>query len=96
MRDQLERKLLAAARRVEPPARVPYAFERRILAAIQAGPALDPWQAWGRVFSRAAIMCVGISLLSSVWFYCENGSNRELPDLEHAVYAVLDHPGVTW
>ena len=96
MRDQLERKLLAAARLGQPDVRVPHAFETRILAAIRGRAAADPWLAWSRVLTRAAVTCVGISMVLSVWFYWANGPEPEPPDLEHAVLAALDHPGGGW
>ena len=51
---QLERKLIAVARANPPSERVPYAFEKRILARLPAQPMLDRWELWGRALWRAA------------------------------------------
>ncbi len=47
---ELERKLIAAARANSPSERVPYAFEKRILALIASRPALDHLGAVGPRF----------------------------------------------
>lgn len=96
MRDRLKQKLIAAARLNEPSDRVPYAFERRILEAIRRGAVVDPWLAWSRVLSRAAVLCVAITMISGLWVYFRSGSTLDTPDLEHTVFAALDHPGDTW
>ena len=54
----LERKLIAAARRLPPSEAVPYAFEKRIMAHLRARPALDEWSLWARALWRAAAPCV--------------------------------------
>ena len=60
---ELERKLIAAARANPPSDRVPYAFEKRILARLAARPTLDRWELWGRALWRAAAPCIAIMLL---------------------------------
>ena len=49
---ELKKKLLAAARRNPPSDRVPYAFEKRIMAHLAAQPLLDAWAFWVRGFWR--------------------------------------------
>jgi hypothetical protein len=63
----LYRELIAAARANAPSDRVPYAFEKRILARLQAQPRLDDWALWARALWRAAAACVAIMLLLGAW-----------------------------
>ena len=64
---QLQLKLIAAARANPPSERVPYAFEKRILARLTAQPILDRWELWGRALWRAAAPCIAIMLLLGAW-----------------------------
>lgn len=65
--DQLQHKLIAAARGNPPSDAVPYAFEKRVLARLQTRPALDEWAMWAGALWRAAAPCVAIMLLLSAW-----------------------------
>jgi hypothetical protein len=61
--EQLNQKLLAAARRQEPDDRVPYAFEKRIMARLASVPVPDGVALWARALWRAAIPCVAVVVL---------------------------------
>jgi len=63
---ELQRKLIAAARGIPPDERVPYAFEKRIMARL-AGARADVLAVWARGLWRAAFSCVFITLLSTAW-----------------------------
>jgi hypothetical protein len=65
--DQIQRKLLAAARAYRPSERVPYAFEQRIMARVRALPVPDEWAQWARALWNAAAPCVAIMILLSAW-----------------------------
>ena len=53
--DDLQKKLLAAARSHPPVDAVPYAFEKRIMARLGAARNVaDGWTFWGRALWRAA------------------------------------------
>lgn len=65
--DLLQEKLLAAARAHPPGDRVPFAFEKRILACLKESPALDVAALWSRALWRAATACVALALLLGVW-----------------------------
>ena len=65
--EQLQQKLLAAARAHPPGDHVPYAFEKRILACLTAKSAPDHWALWARALWRAAAPCVALTLLFGVW-----------------------------
>jgi hypothetical protein len=59
---ELERKLIAAARSKPPGDRVPYAFEKRVMALLQTTPVLDYRELWGRALWRAAVACLALML----------------------------------
>jgi hypothetical protein len=93
--EKLERKLLAAARAAAPSDRVPYAFEKRVMARLLARPSLDSVALWARALWRAAVPCVAISFLLGFWAVLPpgQGSNSEpsiSQDLDNAVYAAVE------
>jgi len=65
--EHLQDKLLTAARANPPSDRVPYAFEKRMLARLKDAPVFDPSAVWARALWRAAAPCVALSLLLGVW-----------------------------
>ncbi|MDQ6631813.1 MAG: hypothetical protein M3Y82_08645 [Verrucomicrobiota bacterium] len=91
--NELEKKLLAAARKNPPSDQVPYAFEKRILAHLTK-PAADLWHLWGKSLSRAAASCVALMLLLGVWSGRSIDSSLEdlSQDLDNAVFAAVDQP----
>ena len=91
---ELERKLIAAARANPPSERVPYAFEKRIMARLTARPAVDHWALWGRALWRAAAPCVVVMLLLGAWSIFAPPSNSSATDfpqqLEQTLLAAVD------
>jgi hypothetical protein len=67
--ETLRQKLLAAARANPPAARVPLAFEKRIMARLADRPVLDFATLWARALWRAAAPCVTLMLLLGVWAF---------------------------
>jgi len=67
--EPLQQKLLAAARAHPPSDRVPYAFEKRIQAQLNALPPVDLAAFWARALWRAAVPCVAITLLLATWSF---------------------------
>lgn len=67
--ETLRQKLLATARANPPADRVPYAFEKRIMARLAEQPALDLAALWARALLRAAAPCVAVMLLLGVWSF---------------------------
>lgn len=65
--NSLHEKLIRAARSERPSDRVPYAFEKRIMARIKPEPMLDVLTLWARALWRATIPCVAVALLFCVW-----------------------------
>ena len=86
---ELERKLIAAARANPPSERVPYAFEKRILAYLAARPVLDRWDLWGRALWRAAAPCIAIMLLLGAWSLFTPQRNTTTNDLSQQLEQTL-------
>ena len=96
---ELERKLISAARANPPGDKVPYAFEKRIMAHLAARPALDGWAQWGTALWRATAPCAAIMLLLGVWsFLSPNGSaSTDLSqDFQKTMFAAIDQKGESW
>lgn len=55
-------KLIAAARAIPPDYRVPYAFEKRVMARLRGLTAQDPLLLWGQALWRAAALCAIVAL----------------------------------
>lgn len=89
---ELNRKLLAAARRNTPDDRVPYAFEKRVMARLSAAPKSDPWLAWGRSLWYGAAACAAIALVLNVWsFPSANGEDGDFfRGVEDSLMASVD------
>jgi hypothetical protein len=65
--DQLGHKLIKVARMTPADDRVPYAFEKRVLARLKACTPLDIWSFWAHALWRATAPCVAVALLLSAW-----------------------------
>jgi anti-sigma-K factor RskA len=60
---ELQHKLTSAARLQTPDDRVPYAFEKRIMALIAERAAASGRVLWARGLWRAAISCVAVAVI---------------------------------
>jgi hypothetical protein len=91
---ELQQKLLAAARSNPPSERVPYAFEKRIMARLTALPLPDGWALWSRALWRAAAPCVAVMLLLGAWSLftppASPPANDLSQDLENTLLAAAD------
>ena len=95
----LRQKLLAAARAERPDDRVPYAFEKRIMALIACRPVADSWAVWVAPLWRAAVSCVAVMVLfSALSIVTEDhssgvttvGSTELAQDFDQTLYAAVD------
>jgi hypothetical protein len=92
----LHTKLVAAAKNNPPSDKVPYAFEKRILAHIMAAPVPDAWAEWASSLWRAAVPCVLIMCALSGWALMSASPNTPTaaPDfsqqMENTVLAAID------
>ena len=78
---ELQKKLLAAARANAPDDRVPYAFEKRVLALLASRPVADKWVLWTRGLWQAAASCVAIALLLGAWVFFNSTASSNSTDL---------------
>ena len=97
--NELQRRLIAAARAHPPSAQVPYAFEQRILARLKERPLLDAWSLWARALWQAAAPCVALTILLSAWSALTPGNTPAgsdlSQDLERTVLAAADADATT-
>ena len=73
--ESLRQKLLATARANPPADRVPYTFEKRIMARLEQQPAFDAAALWARALWRGAAPCIAVALLLSVWSFIGTQNN---------------------
>ena len=66
---ELQRKLIATARANVPGDRVPYAFEKRVMALLASRVAPENLDLWVRGLWRAAVSCVAVALLCGAWAF---------------------------
>jgi hypothetical protein len=86
---ELEQKLVAAARANPPSDRVPYAFEKRIMARLASRPIVDDWALWARALWRAAAPCVAIMLLLGAWSFFAPPNSVPASDLSQQLEQTL-------
>jgi hypothetical protein len=86
---ELERKLIAAARANPPSDRVPYAFEKRIMARLAVRPAVDHCTLWAHALWRAATPCVVVMLLLSAWSFFDPQTGSSATDLSQQLEQTL-------
>jgi hypothetical protein len=91
--NELQKKLIAAARASAPDDRVPYAFEKRIMALIPAVPRTDAAVQWVRGLWQAALSCAVIALLCGAWSFfnpASSSSDDLSQNLETTLLASVD------
>jgi hypothetical protein len=91
---ELQKQLIAAARANPPGDRVPYAFEKRVMALLAARAAGDNLVLWARGLWRAAVSCMAIALLLGTWAAFNPAINASAMDLsqnfENTLLAAVD------
>ena len=73
--DILER-LLTQTRKIPTNDRVPYAFEKRIMAHIKEAPAAlaDVWSVWAQSLWKAVVPCLAVLVMVAVWMKAPTGA----------------------
>lgn len=93
---ELHNKLIGAARRQAPDDRVPYAFEKRIMALIAARAVADRWAVWSSGLWRAAVSCVAVAVVfgaAVLLLPSSANSSKDLSqDFENTLLASVDQP----
>jgi len=96
---ELQKKLTAAARLQPPDERVPYVFEKRIMALIAERAAVSGRIIWARGFWRAAVSCIALALVcGAVSLFTPTASdngNDLSQDFENTLLASADLPDNT-
>jgi anti-sigma-K factor RskA len=97
--NELQERLTAAARRQTPNERVPYAFEKRVMAHIAARAVTDRWVVWGNSLWRAAVSCVAVAIVCggiSLWAPQPTDNGNDLSqDLDNTLLASADQADTT-
>jgi hypothetical protein len=85
-------QLARAARCFQDDERVPFAFEKRILARLKAGSAADLPSMLAQMMWRAAFSCLAISLITGAVISFASTTSGDLfaTDLERTVLAPVD------
>lgn len=90
----LQNKLTAAARLSKPDDRVPYAFEKRIMALIAERTATAQRNLWVRGLWQAAVSCVAVAVVCgtiSVFAPSTSDNGNDLSqDFENTLLASVD------
>lgn len=86
--NELQKKLIAAARASTPDDRVPYAFEKRIMALIPAVAQTNAAALWVRGLWQAALSCAAIAVLCGAWSFF-NPAARSGDDLSQNLETTL-------
>ncbi len=93
--DNLIDKLLAAAREDRPSDRVPYAFEKRIMARIAEQPTADIWSVWGRALWQAVAPSAAVAVVVAAWLSLSPAQTDRFsqdPELEQIAAMAVDLP----
>jgi hypothetical protein len=96
---ELQKKLTAAARLRPPDDRVPYAFEKRVMAHIAFRTLADHWVVWGNSLWRAAASCVAVAIVcGGISLFApqatDNGNDLS-QDFENTLLASADQADTT-
>jgi hypothetical protein len=97
--NNLQHKLVAVARTAQPDERVPYAFEKRIMAVIGQRSAVDALSLWSTALWRAAVTCVLVVVLSGAMSLWSRGHHRTTDlsqEFETAVFASVASSDGVW
>ena len=97
--DNLHQKLITAARAEQPSDHVPYAFEKRVMARITSGSAVDLLGAWSAALWRAAASCVVVSVVACacvLWSSRQHSKVDFSQEFETAVFASAGTVDEAW
>jgi hypothetical protein len=91
---ELQRKLITAARLQKPDDRVPYTFEKRVMALIAERAAVSRSAMWVRGLWRAAVSCVVVAVVCgavSLFTPATSDNGNDLSqDFENTLLASVD------
>jgi hypothetical protein len=93
---ELHRKLIELARVHPPSDRVPFAFEKRVMALLAARPRVDHVALWAHALWRGAGVCVAFVLLFSavtLLLPSKKAANDLSQDFEKTMLSAVDQDG---
>jgi uncharacterized membrane protein len=93
--NELQCKLIEAARKTPPSDAAPYAFEKRVMARITALPRADMWTRLAKPFWVAAGSCAALTLACGIWVSAgsaQRDAESFSRQFETAVYASVSQP----
>ena len=96
---ELHKRLIATARAHPPEDRVPYAFEKRVMARLGRKPKVDEWGYLARALWCGAAVCTAIAIATSVWSFEAPGDDSMLAfsqDLEQTILSSPDDLETVW
>ena len=96
---ELQKKLIVAARKHPPEDRVPYAFEKRIMARLSKAPKADEWGYLARALWCGAAVCTAVAVATSVWSFEPASDDSMLAfsqDLEQTILTSPDDLETVW
>ena len=64
---EFQQQLVEAARKLPDNDRVPYAFEKRIMARLKSAPQPDALSIWARGLWQASVPCLTLMIAVSTW-----------------------------
>ena len=88
MTESILERLLAESQEIPGDDRVPYAFEKRIMAHIKEAPpatssVADAWLAWSQSLWKAVVPCLAVLVMVAVWMKAPaDGSDVTTPPLQ--------------
>ena len=83
----LQKKLIAVARQNPADDRVPYAFEKSVMARLQA-VGIDTWTVWGQALWKSAVASIAVAIVCGAWTLYQRPAPIDLAQqFESAVFA---------
>lgn len=86
--ENLHKKLISAARAIPADDRVPYAFEKRVMARLADSLRVDLLGAWSAALWRGALACLVVTLLSGAWMLWTE-THPDSPEFAHEFSAAV-------
>ena len=86
--ENLHNKLITAARATPADDRVPYAFEKRVMARLAESVRVDLLGAWSAALWRGALACLVVTMLSGGWMLWTE-THSDTPEFAHEFSAAV-------
>ena len=86
--ENLHNKLITAARATQADDRVPYAFEKRVMARLADSVRVDLLGAWSAALWRGALACLVVTMLSGAWMLSTE-THPDSPEFAHEFSAAV-------